>query len=262
MTNSRLLSDCTRLVTAASLFVALTYILLHPSVPPQSLPAGFPYVGVFSSVPGSTPTRPKFQRLWTQEGACGREELLSRLQAALATASATLDGISAERVARDSDRQLREEQDRSYREAEAEDRRRTAARNAARAAEELRRKEAEEASSKAEGERGAAVAMRWRASRGTWDHRPSTAHSHLTQLYLRTTGTLCQPNSMLLVDCRGCGASGRDRSLTGVGRAVGSGPRARAARSAPGASGAAGGHHKPPSHAADGCEAAAALPRH
>jgi FAS-associated factor 2 len=74
--------------------------------------AGFPFVGVFALAPGSTSTRPKYQRVCALEGYATGPELLAKLQAGSAAALTRLETMAAERASRVYERQLREEQDR------------------------------------------------------------------------------------------------------------------------------------------------------
>lgn len=120
--------------------------------------AGFPYLGVYTVAPGSTPSRPSYQRWAVFQGASALftspQELVAQLRAVLNRCDELLGAERAERVARESEVRMREDMEREYRESEERDLRRAAEREAAerataaaetqRRTEEAARKEREE----------------------------------------------------------------------------------------------------------------------
>jgi FAS-associated factor 2 len=75
--------------------------------------AGFPFIGVYAPVTGSTVSRPKYQRVWSHEdGFVTTNALKTSLQGACASVLTSLETIQADRQSQIFERQLREDQDR------------------------------------------------------------------------------------------------------------------------------------------------------
>lgn len=105
--------DMRQLISAHCVFwMASVHTEVGLAASTQVSATGFPFLGVYASTTAPTLSRASFRLVWQAEGYAAPQTLIQQCGEAVGAASTTLETMQADVLARQQDRELREEQER------------------------------------------------------------------------------------------------------------------------------------------------------